>query len=317
MANSEIIRKLEQLLDEGIISQEEFESRKSQVLSIDKNDVVEPTATEEGRIVETANPDSMKLCPNCGTKGHVLFCPECGTRMIDEKDFTKDTKRVAVCPNCGYEGDYAFCPECGTQMVDAEFDKSQTQNSGLNAITVPGIHNGENSVREEKRKKKRIVFAAVAACIVILIVIIATSVGGGGTQTVEYEDYSFKIPDYYVVVQDEPQMQIYSADNGATLLTLSTFYEPSYTETSFKENKVVILESLASGLVGDDLLSISDDGSFSGVEVGDSDMNGKADAFYNEDTGDIYFVVILQEDNSSKNYTKRVKGIVKSAKRLY
>ena len=319
MDNSQKIEQLKQLVDEGILSQEEFDSRIKQIKPAEDKalmgDIVDDTK-------ESTSVEAMSVCPNCGTKGTVMFCPECGTKMVDEKEYVEIGAKEKVCPKCGYKGDYAFCPECGSEMVAASsIDNSQHFDTAHNTITSEepvgsSILPSSNTASKKGIDKKVLIGGAVAG-IIVIIAIIAGIALSGGTNTVEYEDYSFKIPDYYVCVQDEPTMQIYTADDANAMLILSTYYEPSYTVSSFKENKDVIMESLAAGLVGDDLLAISNDGSFSGVEVGGTAMNGRADGFCDEDSGYIYFVVVLQNDDSNKNYTKKVDNIVKSANRLY
>lgn len=329
MEKNEKIQQLKQLLDEGILSQEEFEFRKQQVLSFEDDEADAPRDNCNVKVNENSAGHTMKLCPNCGTRGDVMFCPECGTKMIDESGHTESSVSGKVCPKCGYEGDYAFCPECGSQMVAAGSINNkpanhvkQNDNAVLSEQQISMTSsNGTitNSIADGKEgSKKKIVIGVVSIGVVILIVIIAVIAGSIGKQTITFEDYSFKIPKGYQLSSSQDNQSIYTVDPNKieSLLLFDKIYDSSYDSSSFKENKLVYLETYAQELAPDTTMAISDDGSFSGVEINGINLNGKADAFYDEEDESIYIVVILQDENSSKNYVDKIKGITKSAKKL-
>ena len=104
------IEKYFNLKEKGMITEEEFEIKKKELLGLSENDIAKMDKNQQDKIEE----DEMEIiegniitCPNCNQeiKSDVNFCTNCGYKL--------DT--VLKCPNCDNsinEND-KFCTNCG------------------------------------------------------------------------------------------------------------------------------------------------------------------------------------------------------------
>lgn len=265
----EKLQETKKLLEQGIITDEEFQEIKTRLLDEMINEspkkeethVATPEVAPTAQVAPTATP-TTRVAPTATPTT---------TEMVDKQQVLS------------------------RDLCDQQTNNTSTSNKG----------------------RKKIIIGGAAAGAVLLIIIIALFAGSNGMKEVSFGDYTFEIPKEYTFASSDGDMDIYSV--GSTdydaLLAFSRIYNDSFYTGSFEENKLAILEGVAQGMTDDYSMAISDDGTFTGVEVGGENMNGKADAFYDEDDGYIYIIVISQDEDSNKDYLKEVTSITKSAKK--
>ncbi len=113
------IREFKKLLDDGIITQEEFDAKKKQILGIEISPRQQYSSTESTLLSIPA--DNWK-CPKCGriNKNHVIRC-ECGARNVNSS--VQNTSATTPegcwkCPKCGkINKNHVIRCECGARNV--------------------------------------------------------------------------------------------------------------------------------------------------------------------------------------------------------
>ena len=146
MDSVEKLQQLKQLLDEGIISKEEFEDRKARILfpedMKEEQKAEEESAAEKIKIEQSLDeaPNTKQItikrkCPKCGAVVDSKFCTSCG------QDLT-GPDIVKICPNCGTETTAKFCTGCGTKLID---DAVGAVKAGVSTTNIPSNTAGNES----------------------------------------------------------------------------------------------------------------------------------------------------------------------------
>ena len=116
------LEKLADLKDKGAVTEEEFQTKKKELLGLDEDVLQSRQSQASPRQSDTTPPQSVRFCSKCGTeqKENAKFCHSCGDTFAPQAPSTIKTE----CPSCQQHlsvpgemrGQSVDCPSCNSKF---------------------------------------------------------------------------------------------------------------------------------------------------------------------------------------------------------